>query len=641
MKLFAAILALGLWSVSHAETRTMRVGSCHTKTADFSLYLEAGKKLTDGALLQVMSSQVSPLSGLNLSTAGRLRAKTKKIELPHWKPGALSFDDCKLDEIVPPARPVSFQPPRKPVDHLMYVQVFFILGEPRPDIDVDDLYKRGQAMPLKVKIICSTTEDEPSVLSCDRVTVLDEIIPLGSVDVRAIGERFSAAVQLESGPCAEPAKRIRSSGVVVQYGGRKLVVTSSGAVDGCTDVVAGTARTRLMLQRIDHAAGLAAFDGTALAIDAAALTKEPLAETAIVHGFSKSGVEAVAKTFRVLSESSVRHFLPAIARTFELQGQIVDAGFVGAPAVAVDGRVSGIVSHQYLRIHPGSLTRPTRWRPLEKESADHVVTIPSAEIAAWLDSSARLGEIEIARDARFGAALVLKSGHLAFEEDCPSLDATKPNSDYPIGGGDPVGIGGDASNYRACRIKVTLSEGGSAKFFSPAFQAWHDETAALLKSSDADFVELSFSLQRDEKGRLSRRYFYSVESFFQGLVQRSADKVVSVVRRKSTKTPGLDPRLESLRMSALDAASRARGVYANFETTDTKISGLVRRIYFLGTLAQSEQWAALNESDFNEYMDMNGPYRKAWQTIMSLALGGKGLRMATEKLQAEWQKAPK
>lgn len=636
MKLLLAFISFLSFSIpAQAELETRQVALCKTPSATYGLYQEKGKLLVDGSELTVISSEVSPKTGLNLSTSGVYRAQSGEFQLPsYWRPKSLKISDCQLNVALLSGAPLGLRLAMRR-DVVMYIQLYFIYGDPTPDVDLEDLIRRGEAIPLKAHILCRNLDDENSgPLGCKEIVILDKIIPLSPVAPLAMMRSVAAPIAtgniersflLESAICGS-ASKVQARGTAIDWMGQTVVVTSSAAVvselgaNSCTDaVMANGLRVNLRLIRHDFAFGLALLEDPSNILRGSTLN---------VRGEYPEPANLLGQTVDLLSESSSRHFIPRQNRVIEVRGGLFGSSAVGAPLLGSANEVIGITSHQYLKIHPGSLTRPTSWSMGGAEKSDHLLVIPAQAIANWLDSASEAALWSL-------SARSVKSGHLVFTEDCPPMNASDPAGDYPIGGGEPVGIGGDSSNYRACKIKVALDERGDSKFASVGLQSWHDELVGKLKKGLS--LELFFVIGR-ERSTLMRSYFYSAESLLKELVNLKKDNAVVVLAQNNGTTIGLDPKLDSSRAIAARLTESARRIYLNYQFGDQKTSNLIRMIYFYSLLMQTEQWTQIRAEEFEEILRADGPYKKSWELVSFIVVGGKRFKSEFENLHAEWLK---
>jgi hypothetical protein len=301
--------------------------------------------------------------------------------------------------------------------------------------------------------------------------------------------------------------------------------------------------------------------------------------------------------------------------------------------------VIGLVTHEYLKIFPGSLTRPLKWNFNAKEMSDHLVVVRAEDVVAWLGSPVADDQrLFFSSDDALANGATVSSGLLAFSEDCPELDPSKTEDEYPIGGGDAYGIGGDGNNYRACKIKVTLAKEGTKIFLEPSQQKFHDDLVAALQRGQS--VEIYFGVSRDAAGRFERTYLYSTDSFMQTLLSSAKSHGVQFVYTLSDSTRtriGDDPELQTLRELAGDAATKSKQTYSFFASGDPLDGEIIREAYFISKMLESEQWSLIQESDFDHLVRPQGEIATAWSRIRAMVPGASKLYGKLGLLYAEWK----
>ncbi len=652
----AWILAIGLFvpgSGAWASTDNVLVGRCQAQGIDYSLYSLADahqRALTEGETLSIITSVISPLSGLNLSTGGVYRPSLGVIELPkYWKQKSVPLTNCQM---LKPDQTLNVLVLPGPTQELqMYVQVYFIEGDPNPDVDIDQMIQNHQAFPFKVHIICTTREAaNPSPLGCVRVAFLDQIIPIDPPDAPHPHSLFSTstapAPQLESRLCGPegPTSLIRASATIVARGKQVFVVTSSGAVaskfgiNSCSQLLFNGLKIPLKLIRHDFSRDLAALEVIGSLPEG--LKSSILSVAAPDQASDQLNVRAPEgpAAVEVLSVESDRHFIPRLGKVVEVRGSGFHSSVQGAAVSNENGEISGVVSSEYLKIFPGSYTRPIRWSKSDGDVSDHLIVIPSAAIAEFLDTViTSQGEPQIwllDRGLSEKTGTRIQSGKLIFDEDCPPMDASQPAGQYPIGGIDPVGVGGDSANYRACKIQVKLAASATdPQFFRKDLQSWADTISAHLAAGN--HVELEQQIWRTSEG-LQRGFFYSAESFFQTVATLDAShQILELSIRPGRTIPGLEAKFDELRGLAQQERDADLSVFLNNQFGDPTTENLLRRIFLLCSMIESEQLPTLTEADFKVLTDLHGPFEHGW-SLLSLAYEGGGLHKQLVAIEQKW-----
>ncbi len=634
-----------LFASLHARAQTTeQLGQCSQDGIELGIFLEEGQTLGEGSELSVVSSQKAADTGLNLMTSGVLRQRAGKIELAaSWKPSTIDFSNCRF------VRPVSSPILR---DYYMYVQTYFISAASYPPKDLDDLIRRGEAIPLKIHLICrSDAATAPSPVACRKIVIHEQIIPVRpSINrnrLRPIASRAAAlktsdsAVEIESAICGQ-ALSSKASGVVIQGIASPVVVTSANAVlsengqNSCTTATWNGQNFKLQLLRQDWGTGVAilSFVGSRVPVPQALLAATPGLSTPYPDSLLIGHASRAVST-SVLVQESDRHFIPRVAKVAELLGDEIDPSFVGAPVTDDGGSVFGIIAHQYLDLFPGSITRPLRWSPngpgtiVGGKKTDKPLMISSQTIADVISRTAiDPAPFWVQPDRRTGFRVHF--GKLELVEKCPDFSSSNPADGYPIGGVDPVGVGGDSSNYRACQIEVSLLPVAAG----PVSSVWHDDLVAKL--AEGRRIEIPFGIKRNSSGGWDRGYYYSLESFL-----KMADTLapLALVYEKNASVAGLEPKLIQFRRTGAELAVLSKKAYVNFRTSDSQSNRMIRELYYLAVLAQSESWKNIGAKDLETVLDRSasGHYRNVWTTLFGLYPFAPELYQKLQDFQSEWR----
>lgn len=441
------------------------------------------------------------------------------------------------------------------------------------------------------------------------------------VSLFTLAQNVTPIVNFQSSLCDGSAKN-QVTGTWIMDRGNFYILTSAygiqnqfGAKSCNSWILSNGEVSSLELIRIDYGAGLALLKASSGVEPATALKLSGELPQNFPDQALLAGMNA-----RLLAKSSRRHFIPSISTVLEvITPKPVRESVVGEPLISNAGEMLGMVSHQRLEIFPGSLTRPMNWKLAGSPVSDHLVVISAQDILAWLALAPSESKIwPVHSDGS-----VFESGRLRIEQDCPPLDGSDPNGDYPIGGTDAVGIGGDAAKQRACKIKVSLNDRMNTEFYSPKWQEWHDQMVLWLANQPV--MELQFGGWRDAKSRLQRRYFYSSESFFQGLNVLAESSVL-------VGLPGMDiESLRQIRELASELKALAHRSYIDYQLNDRVVEDVFRRIYFYSLLLESDQWNLLDVHDLEELLSSENQYGPAWEKIKFIVRGGVGMYQGLEQ----------
>jgi hypothetical protein len=164
---FSVVLSMLLFSqLVQAETKMQRVALCQVENKNYSLLRMPGEND-----LMVLESDPRQPQKIARTTVASPSASGNRFDLPpYWRPQTLPASACKktlqrrasLDEVI----------------REFYVQSYFITGDPRPIEDIDELVRKGEAIPVKIRILCKSDELTDDVTLCNEVTLMDQRIPV-------------------------------------------------------------------------------------------------------------------------------------------------------------------------------------------------------------------------------------------------------------------------------------------------------------------------------------------------------------------------------------------------------------------------------------------------------------------------------
>lgn len=155
-----------------ANGQTMvHMGQCKQDGESYGLYHEEGAIVQEGLELAVISSQKSRLTGLEKMGGGNLKQNAGIVEMKGgWIPEKIDLANCSF------LRPIS-SPALK--DYYMYLQVYWVSATQYPPVDLDKLVETGDAIPIKVHVICRSEHAvTPAPWECKKVVILDQEIPV-------------------------------------------------------------------------------------------------------------------------------------------------------------------------------------------------------------------------------------------------------------------------------------------------------------------------------------------------------------------------------------------------------------------------------------------------------------------------------
>lgn len=401
------------------------------------------------------------------------------------------------------------------------------------------------------------------------------------------------------------------SGLIVQSNNDFYVVSSSWAQMSselktrCEKVF--TAKKELEVQPVvvDHLYGLSLYHISnfkeKLDTDSGQATQDDSVFIKVIDGQNVLNIGG-----QVLIASSSRTFIPQVSRVIEWRGAVSSSMVIGA-ALWDQSRPIGIISHQYLKLNPGSKTKILRWNLNSNEAHSHLTAIPMKLVNEWVEKKLKNPQEPVRWPVRAQQEGLdqMNVGDLELTADCPSEGDVRVDSEYPIGGPDGFGIGGDSIQNKACRVSVK-----TAKFVSPwtlpSLKMWSDVVRSDLLSNKP--ISIWYFMNKDGP-ELKKEYFYSVESFLRtpsGMNQFWVDRIED---SRSTKAP------QVLIQAALNLEKAARRCYKELYIREINVQDLVRKLYFYSFVTQSSSWDKLLPKEIDAMMDLKGYYAQGWKFL--------------------------
>lgn len=400
------------------------------------------------------------------------------------------------------------------------------------------------------------------------------------------------------------------SGVLMEFQNQYYVVTSSWAQMSsqwnntrCEKIWTEIDEIKIAPVVTDHLAGLALYK----VLTPIQKLATPSADKSSAQIWTLPDKKLKQADGEIIINGSKRHYIPLWDRVLEWQGQDISSSALGA-GVWVGHQWIGLVSHQYLQTIPGAKTKTIRWDLTKELLQNHIIVIPSSYIYTWIQKQISQPEEPILwRPADQQAGIdrwVL--GDLEFTTLCPDDSISDPNGEYPIGGNDGFGIGGDSIHNKACKTQVAFSAPDRSSWLPKSLQVWRNQTNTALEQKLKIF--LWYGLSRTPNG-LTRDYIFSTES----LVKISLDSNKKWVDHIQTLSP--PTYLESFVQSARILQENSLHCYQKLFIHEASIQELVRRLFFLSILAQSQSWQELSSEDVQGTMDLKGIYSEGWKAL--------------------------
>ncbi len=420
-------------------------------------------------------------------------------------------------------------------------------------------------------------------------------------------QALSSAVRVDLSECGLIGAS-QFAGVLIQQEGQYYVVTSSWAQmsstwPGARCEKVWTTQGRLAVEPVvtDHLSGLALYKVNAsLPLEVPTVAKNEASLLILKNG------QPTTIPGEIVMLSSRRHFLPTIDRVMEWKGPSVPSIVIGA-AVWKGVQWAGLVSHQYLKLVPGSKTVISRWDLQSSETHDHLIVIPAVTIISWLKQ--QLSHIQepavwpVSAQQRGEDQIIV--GDLILSSVCPPPGNTDSSGEYPIGGNDGFGIGGDSVVNKACKMQISKSSVHS-DWMPTSLQDVSANQSALNQGRS---VLLWYGVRRAES-ELLRDYIFSTESLLKTSLKTDAQWLIE---RSFDDTPLSQ---QDLWKSSADLKSTVMHCYANLYIRDESVQDLVRKLFFYSVLASSDLSAELKVSDVETLIDKKGPYREGWSGLL-------------------------
>jgi len=447
---------------------------------------------------------------------------------------------------------------------------------------------------------------------------------------------LSPIVRVDLSRCGWQNKAL-FSGVLLEFQNQHYVVTSSWGQmssrwtgDRCEKIWSEKGELKVRPIVTDHLAGLAMY---AVQTPLEQLSK-PVGSNQIVQIWTLNADKLKYFEGDIVVTGSRRHHLPLWDRVTEWQGDRVSSEVIGASVWSGD-QWQGLVSHQYLEMIPGAKTKTSKWDFKKDLLHDHLIVIPAEHIWSWFQQQI-LHPVEPVlwqpEDQQIGLDRWIV-GDLEFHTRCPENSNPDPDGEYPIGGNDGFGIGGDSILNKACKTQVALSQKDQSPWISSSFQEWKKQSQQALEQKQVIF--LWYGLSRSPQGMI-RDYIFSTES----LIKMSLDPNKKWV----DQTPALSPPtyLENFVQSAKILQNQSLHCYQQLFIKESSIQELIRRLFFLALIGQSQVWSELRLEDVSTTMDRTGIYAEGWKALeWSQTCNSPKFRSIAEEFSNEYQKIDK
>lgn len=399
---------------------------------------------------------------------------------------------------------------------------------------------------------------------------------------------FAQQIALTSGACGAAAFGT-STGTIVRVQNQIFVLASadhvlnSGDKSVCHQAKTADGKTYdLKLSRFDVAAGLALLSAPA-ELGAVALDVKPVGATLLMKVRWDGGAG------RVSSAHSTRHHYTPAGEVLEVKGSPLSGNLTGQPVVNDKNELVGVIANQFVEEVPGQGARVRRMLDSTPVASSVLIVLPSARLATWLQSVLAPSwrpAFDVSAQDQQARVVRWSAGSLRWTQNCPPPDSQPRGGDFPIGGVDPFGIGGDSAGSPACLFTPELS-GSSVGIVSRA--SWTSRIASRVQGGQT--LTLRLGAQRRD-GILSPLPAVSMGQFAQLLERADVDFVIT---RKDPPAE-TDATMAEFRLAA-------RRAFAQAAAFPYGALPLRQRAYLATLISQTEDWRTVTVDDLQKLTD--------------------------------------
>ncbi len=433
-----------------------------------------------------------------------------------------------------------------------------------------------------------------------------------------------ATIKIWSGQCAELSSNNlvwEGTGLLVRTQNKTFVVTSQSATYSADPRICHRGKSegykgKLQLVSKDwrHGLSLLELEGdlpSEQAVDLTALTIDEPEESAplLTFGFPTHSDEAISANGILITTKSTRHGIPFLGRAIESFKMRVDVGRVGGPVWTASGSLLGILSDNYLKVVPGAPTPLRVWDRVDGHQEDFLITIPINEVKKWVRDTLS-GELKplfkTSVDDELEGKVRVIAGGLSFSELLPPTDPSSPSAgDFPIGGAEGVGTGGDSS-ILAAKFRIERVAGKAEVFPFPELVSW--QQSELKNLAEYGKAEIPFVFKKD----------VAVTGDWEHKTFRTLGELVRSLARGGYLIPSIYERSGSPEIDALKAEARKSAQYATYYALhgtfckDERVLYLLRQIYIVSKVIESDEKDRITKEEIDALLDFNGKYKTAW-----------------------------
>ncbi|MBC7396170.1 MAG: hypothetical protein H7333_01910 [Bdellovibrionales bacterium] len=300
----------------------------------------------------------------------------------------------------------------------------------------------------------------------------------------------------------------------------------------------------------------------------------------------------------------------------------------------------GMVTDNYIRLIPGQMSQVHLWKD-ESEAQNHLVILRLDEIVDFLTRT--LGnpqeDFQFFPSQKDPESLGVESNGLIFEPDCPKENERfQPSGNYPIGGNNGHGIGGEDLTGPLCKILIRRSKnpkfqenGILSQYASPRVSDWLKKTRLALETGgqleawyfidirERKDLEMSAKYLGQKKNiPLKKEGFSHLGGFFRIL---SDDSQLPVFRTAEGTARGPEY-LGNARMLKLIKAIEAR-LLTPVRIESAPLVEFRRSAFAILAILQSNAWKMILAEDLmnlSNFKPETSQFTEAWD-VMPFAIG--------------------
>lgn len=160
-----------------ANTTLVRNAVCHYNNKSYILLAETNKGLVPNQDYVILEKDLQNPQKMARSLQGSFAVGSSALNFPlFWRPTSIPLNSCQtsifklylFDEVI----------------REFYAKVYFIPGDPRTiSEDIEDLVKRGDALPFKLRVLCKSDDFTDDITFCTEITILEKYIPINPGEI--------------------------------------------------------------------------------------------------------------------------------------------------------------------------------------------------------------------------------------------------------------------------------------------------------------------------------------------------------------------------------------------------------------------------------------------------------------------------